>query len=1232
VNPREIEQIGPYSVRRFIAEGGMAWVFEVTDPEAFDAPRALKMLKPGMSEDIFRRFKEEAGMLTRLDHPNLITIHKFGFDEATRCHYYTMTLVTGGHLGGRGVIPLEDAKDIFIGVLGGLARLHENNIIHRDIKPSNIFLGPDGWPKLGDLGIARTADVSEGDTWYASTHAGKGATSTGIAIGTPAYMSPEQARGSRDIGKPTDVFSFGLTMYAVLTGHSIYDEIPEVDSTSGMDILAYLGHLRIARGEFEFQFDSEAPIPPSVQDVIRNACSIDAADRYPDAQAMLRDLRQALANPDDSTGERSARGQRARRGPRQSWLPRVAAAGVLLASIGGGWWAWTKWPGGPDAAGLTRESVSELERVVTRVLETAAAAQPATPPELLAGARKRHGAALTLLELSASKPDFVADSHAQFLEACQILVTGDLHARFEGGTAEARRVADGLGELQVKQLAADDWSRLEQQLVGLIPPEADAPACAKAVQLQAEIGETELALRTGREIEKKLEREWPRLAGAARNEALHAESGLAQIELDSPAYQAALAQAREAFAAGDTAVADRSYLAARDHFWTAKDLFARAETVAGAAQAGAKAREAMARAAALDIHDAAIEAQVSRANDLLQEGRFGDAKDAYEQATRFLDVSVGEATQSAGARQAREVADRAHEDARKAGADRSAAAAIAAADADYAAATRAFEEKSFEEAERSYGAAAKAYAAARTNAVAEVDRARKEGQAARAAAKELAKVESCSTLSAAARATCEVAHQSIADADAAVTAGDAATAVALFSRASESFEEAREIVRAEIENQPKPPTITSRKPVADQVTAAKGESVRFEVQARDPNAKDSLRYAWTVDGVTQDEIGPKLDVLAGGAKTARIEVRVDDGTGLEASAGWSMTVKNRPPTVSLKPATTVLKIKPGENVPFAAQASDADGEAVELTYLVAGRRVADGSAYVFKGTKEGRFVVEVLAKDASGGETRVKRTVEVASPNEPPVISLTTDPPSLEIDENGSITFRASAKDPEAEPVRFAFYVDGRKVSDGSTYTLSGRPAGSHVVEARATDAAGATTSSRRTVRVAKVEPVPPPEPAKAPEVVQPEPEPAPVAEEKIVAAIEKPEAPRSVEEPPSPAASGDAYVKQISQTMSLYKQYLQARDVGSLSGVWVMSPMDKLDLRTLFQACAAGKFEVSLRLGKPALKGNAGNQATISFNETLKCNGGVVRNEARIANLVLRGTDEWQIRTMQTP
>jgi hypothetical protein len=1262
LNPREIRQIGPYPVRRFIAEGGMAWVFEVTDPEVFDAPRALKMLKPGMGDDIFRRFKEEAGRLTRLDHPNLITIYKFGFDEATQCHYYTMTLVTGGTLSELGVLPLGEAGDIFLGALDGLAKLHENGIIHRDIKPSNILIDADGRPKIADLGIARTADVSEGATWVATVQ--RGGTVTGLAIGTPAYMSPEQARAQRGISKSTDVFSFGLTMYSVLTGHSVYADVPGLDSTSGQDIIAYLGHLSFSHSDFEFDFESEYPIAASVQEVIQRACAIDPQDRYADAAEMYEALRVALDEaqaegplPASAGGAESTRtmrrplrqrtttGMRAKTGKRFAaeaeeeapeparWPARAGAVAVLLAAIAAGGYFARDWIA-PSEPSITLEVVSELDQQVMRLIDASAALRPPVSPEVVKAARGKRDTAGVLLQLARTASEagdsdkaevYLSESQSGLGEACALLVDGDLAARFAREDEVVRRAATGLGELKAKELAAADWQPLEQKLAAIAPPGGELPPCARGEQLLAGLGELDRSSAIAKEIEQKLEQKWPELATAARNEALHAQTALAQLEIDAPAFADALRAGREALASGDEAVKGQSFLKARDRYWDAKDSFEAALVVASAAGVQQELREVRVRAEQLEVRDAAIDAEIARADEHFQGGRFVEAKEAYRRALRFLKMSIDEAAQSENARKARELANQAREGAIAVGAERSASTELDAAGATYRKATEAFEAKGFADAERRYGEAAKQFGAARARAVVAMDRARKLGQETRAAAGELAK--SCAKLTGDAEAACKSAQQALADADAAAASGDVSQAEAQYSRAGDAFAEARAIDLAQKENQPKAPVVTARVPAADQVSAAKGDAVRFSVKARDDNKGDTLRYTWTVDGATRPETGPELTLEP--TANAQVAVTVDDGTGTPSPrATWQVAIKNRNPKLVLAPADATLRIEPGKSVSFSAQASDPDEEEVNVAFFVGNAKVGEGSSYEFRGAKEGKFVVEARATDASGGVTSARRTVEVRSDNLPPKLVL-QPAGGLAVEEGQVVAFEASAQDPEEQPVVFAYFVDNKKASDGPRFTYTASSPGKHVVEVRATDAEGATSAARRTIQVAKAEPVVPKQPEQPPE--QPARVPVPQPQPEQVAKQKPPAPPIEEQEPTSPPPPAEGAEKQIQSTMSLYKQYFKARDLARLNGVWQMNMMDKMDLQALFQACAAGKLDVALQLGKPSLVGKQANQAELRFTQVVKCNGGVVRNETRIAKLILRGADEWQIRTMQT-
>ena len=309
MNPRELTQIGPYPVVEFIAEGGMAWVFKVEDPK-FRVNRALKMLKPQAAQgEEFRRFESEAKLLARIDHPNLITIYDFGIDDATECHYYTMTFVDGAPLSETEPLSHDEATPIFLDVLSALERLHIQGIIHRDIKPGNILIMADGRVLLSDLGIARQQDQMIS------------LTRTGMAIGSVQYMSPEQARGEM-VSPASDVFSMGLALFQVLTGQTIYDAVDEVDATSGEQVLMYLGALIHSGGELKFDFPRS--IPKSFQRVIEKACRFDPNERYHNAGEMRSALMNAFRAQSDPQTARIER---------MPWMIGGAAALALVAAL-----------------------------------------------------------------------------------------------------------------------------------------------------------------------------------------------------------------------------------------------------------------------------------------------------------------------------------------------------------------------------------------------------------------------------------------------------------------------------------------------------------------------------------------------------------------------------------------------------------------------------------------------------------------------------------------------------------------------------------------------------------------------------------------------------------------------------------------------------------------------------------------------------------------------------------
>ena len=167
-------------------------------------------------------------------------------------------------------IPLPELSELFVDALEVLAAQHLAGSSHGDIKPSNIGVTSEGAIEI----LNPVGDFAE----------------RGTIRGTPLYMSPEQAHGEEP-SAASDVFSFGLTVYQVLTGRSAYDS-SQVDVRHASDVLEFLGHLKFSGGEFDLKFPPE--VPGGLRRVVRRACRMDAAARYTDARAMADDWRRAL--------------------------------------------------------------------------------------------------------------------------------------------------------------------------------------------------------------------------------------------------------------------------------------------------------------------------------------------------------------------------------------------------------------------------------------------------------------------------------------------------------------------------------------------------------------------------------------------------------------------------------------------------------------------------------------------------------------------------------------------------------------------------------------------------------------------------------------------------------------------------------------------------------------------------------------------------------------------------
>ncbi|MFK8018188.1 MAG: serine/threonine protein kinase [Pseudomonadales bacterium] len=204
------EEIGPYKITEKLGRGGMADVYKAYHID-LEISRAIKVIRPEfVSSDDFRaRFLREAQAVAALKHPNIVQIHDFGSHENT--FYMVMEYVEGEDLkklirANGAIRPISEVLGIICKIARALHYAHSKDLLHRDIKPDNIMLDHDGSPILMDFGIAKllTADTK--------------LTQTGVGIGTPSYMSPEQAQANETLGAASDIYSLSIVLYEMLTG------------------------------------------------------------------------------------------------------------------------------------------------------------------------------------------------------------------------------------------------------------------------------------------------------------------------------------------------------------------------------------------------------------------------------------------------------------------------------------------------------------------------------------------------------------------------------------------------------------------------------------------------------------------------------------------------------------------------------------------------------------------------------------------------------------------------------------------------------------------------------------------------------------------------------------------------------------------------------------------------------------------------------------------------------
>jgi serine/threonine protein kinase len=271
---------GRYTLESLIGEGGMASVWRARD-QTLARPVAVKLLFARDERDhdtLVARFLREARIAASVQHRNVIQIVDFGTTDDGQ-PYMVMELLEGESLGDRmhriGQLPLEETVHIASMTLRGLAAVHDAGIIHRDLKPDNVYLKEEGgviYPKILDFGISRSVEPASGRRSALTTR-------EGVIVGTPEYMSPEQARGLKDIDRRTDIYSMGVLLYQMLTG-----ALPFHSENVG-DLI-----IKIVTTPVPDPQDSRSDIPTGLCDVIRRALSKEPSERFATASEMQRAL------------------------------------------------------------------------------------------------------------------------------------------------------------------------------------------------------------------------------------------------------------------------------------------------------------------------------------------------------------------------------------------------------------------------------------------------------------------------------------------------------------------------------------------------------------------------------------------------------------------------------------------------------------------------------------------------------------------------------------------------------------------------------------------------------------------------------------------------------------------------------------------------------------------------------------------------------------------------------
>ena len=275
------ERIGDYDLQDMIGRGGMGAVYRAVH-RRMDRTVALKVLRPEISRDpvLKQRFEREVRAAAKLSHPNIVAAYDAREEDGLYC--LITEFIDGDDLNAMvrrdGPLPVEEAVDVIVQAARGLEYAHARGIIHRDIKPANLLCDSDGTVRILDMGLARIA--ADGSDTEATD-----LTSTGMVMGTAAYMSPEQARNTKNADARSDIYSLGCTLFFLLTGRPAYSGETIVDTifAHASDPIPSLRN------------SADQPIPPELDQLFRRMVAKQADDRFASMTEVIAALEALLA-------------------------------------------------------------------------------------------------------------------------------------------------------------------------------------------------------------------------------------------------------------------------------------------------------------------------------------------------------------------------------------------------------------------------------------------------------------------------------------------------------------------------------------------------------------------------------------------------------------------------------------------------------------------------------------------------------------------------------------------------------------------------------------------------------------------------------------------------------------------------------------------------------------------------------------------------------------------------